>query len=241
MTEVPGGSSAGAGVIWSCSSGADVGPPPQPALAQATTIHAAFARAIFRSRMASVGRIRCASDSRSLRPRSHDVRSTMVAPSDMHPTAFPRWAWLLICVACGGAASSSQPDASRDAAGDGGDASARDSATSDGASEDAACGSLSGCVSPNSCTCTGRVQVSAAQACQMLEERLQVNGYIASDTSGSACESACGSSDACYVSPDYVQQAAAANGSSTGPFDAGSFVCPPVSCAVTVACAPSSC
>jgi len=75
----------------------------------------------------------------------------------------------------------------------------------------------------------------------MLEERLQVNGYIASDTSGSACESACGSSDACYVSPDYVQQAAAANGNSIGPFDAGSFVCPSVSCAVTVACAPSSC
>ena len=75
----------------------------------------------------------------------------------------------------------------------------------------------------------------------MLEERLQVNGYIGPDTSGSACESACGSGDACYVSPDYVQQAAAANGNSTGPFDAGSFVCPPVSCTVTVACAPSSC
>ena len=187
----------------------------------------------------------------------------------MHAT---RWAWLLICVACGSAGSSSQPDASQpgpdadgagkdapadseaasdtsvgDSAapsdgsvGDGGDASAGDSATSDGALQDAACG-LSSCVSPNSCACTMLVQVSAAQACQMLEERLQVNGYIGPDTNGSTCDAACGSGAACYVSPDYVQQAAAANGNSTGPFDAGAFVCPAVSCSVTVACAPGSC
>jgi hypothetical protein len=171
---------------------------------------------------------------------------------------------VLLLTACGGSQSTPQPTAdaavSSDASVAAHDSSARpdseavgdsaagdgnpgspDSAPSDSGSQGDACGALSGCVSPNSCVCTGRVQVTPAQACQMLEQRLEVNGFIGPDTAGSACDAACGSGDACYVSPDYVQHAQDANGNSLGPFDAGSFVCPPVSCSVTVGCAPSSC
>jgi hypothetical protein len=160
-----------------------------------------------------------------------------------------------VAIGCGGStsqppsnASTSDSGAMADArmVGAGGDAALEgvvDSAagSQDSAANDGGCAPVSGC--PLSCACAASVEVAPAAACQMLEERIQVNGYIGPDSppTGEACAAACGTGMACYLSPAYVQQAQDANGNSSGPFDAGAFICPTFPCSVTVACAPASC